>query len=73
MKYPHSTPYLLVAGSISVVEIATPLTMRVSPTTKLVAVHEELMMSPQNDWVCLVRDEQRLFGYLVTDDDAFQA
>lgn len=73
MKYPHSTPYLLVAGSISVVEIATPLTIRVSPRTNLAAVLEELTMSPQNDWFCLVRDELRLYGYLAMDDDAFQA
>jgi len=71
VKYPHSTPYLLVAGSISVVEIATPLTTRVLPTMKLDGILEELMTKPVDDWFCLVCDEQRVYGYLTLDDNAF--
>lgn len=69
MKYPHLTPYSLVAGSIGVVEIAAPLTTRFSPNTHLATVYEELGGPPFYDFFCLVCDEQRLYGYLAGDDD----
>jgi len=71
MKYSRSTPYLLLARSIGVTEIADPPTLRVSPETSLGAVLEELSTCGESDPWCLVRDEQRVYGWLVQEDDVF--
>jgi hypothetical protein len=66
--------YDLVANTFNVLEIADPLRLTVSPGEKLQNVWERFMeLDAGDDWFCLVRDDEHIYGYLARDDEVFDA
>ena len=66
--------YDLVANTFKVLEIAAPLRLTVLPGDALQDVWVKFIEADsENDWFCLVRDDDRIYGYLARDDDVFDS
>jgi hypothetical protein len=64
-----SSNYELIASTFTTCSIAQPIKMVFSPDTSLMAIWEEFMNYNQmEDWCCLVRDDQHIYGYLSFED-----
>ena len=60
--------YHTVARSLTVAEIATPITQRLSPEQALEDVIKGWMLESEDDWFATVEDETHTYGYLAYDD-----
>lgn len=66
---PSVQTYYIIANAFTVMDIADPLVEQAEATEDAIAVWERLYELAPDDWFCLVRDNQRIVGYLTFDDE----
>jgi hypothetical protein len=70
MKIDYSS-FDIVSNAFNVLEISEPIRANVSPDDDLVLAWG--IMMEYNDWCCLVKDKEKVYGYLIFDDEIFNA
>lgn len=67
-----SSNYHYVGNAFTVIDIAEPIRVFIEPEASKLEVWEELMSSEYGDWFAIIRDNQRIYGYIALDSEELE-